>query len=118
MRVNLFPFDAMQVRNNKKTAVLAVLEPSQSNKKREKNERMFIIYRPNTGMQMKQESYADLKKKYKKVTPDEAQEHWEEQFKASSHICSHAYWLVQEWVDIVPISQYFTVDRYLKGASM
>ncbi|KAK3855126.1 hypothetical protein Pcinc_038450 [Petrolisthes cinctipes] len=81
-----------QVRNNKKTAVLAVMEPSQSNKKREKNERMFIIYRPNTGMQMKQESYADLKKKYKKVTPDEAQEHWEEQFKASSNICSHAYW--------------------------
>lgn len=95
VRVNLFPVDPVQVRNNKKTAVLAVLEPSQSNKKREKNERMFIIYRPNTGMQMKQESYADLKKKYKKVTPDEAQEHWEEQFKASSHICSHAYWLVQ-----------------------
>ncbi|XP_050724416.1 protein strawberry notch-like isoform X2 [Eriocheir sinensis] len=81
-----------QVRNNKKTAVLAVLEPSVANKKREKNSRMFIIYRPNTGMQMKQEAYSDLKKKYKKVTPDEAQEHWEEQFKASSHICSHAYW--------------------------
>ncbi|XP_071551704.1 protein strawberry notch homolog 1 isoform X1 [Panulirus ornatus] len=81
-----------QVRNNKKTAVLAVLEPSPANKKREKNARMFILYRPNTGMQMKQETYSDLKKKYKKVTPDEAQEHWEEQFKASSHICSHAYW--------------------------
>ncbi|XP_076040208.1 protein strawberry notch isoform X2 [Oratosquilla oratoria] len=81
-----------QVRNNKKTAVLAVLEPSQSNKKKDKNQRMFILYRPNTGMQMKQEPYTDLKKKYKKVTPDEAQEHWEEQFKASSHTCSHAYW--------------------------
>lgn len=81
-----------QVRNNKKTAVLAVLEPSATNKKREKNSRMFILYRPNTGMQMKQEAYSELKKKYKKVTPDEAQEHWEEQFKASSHTCSHAYW--------------------------
>lgn len=82
----------LQVRNNKKTAVLAVLEPSATNKKREKNSRMFILYRPNTGMQMKQEAYSELKKKYKKVTPDEAQEHWEEQFKASSHTCSHAYW--------------------------
>ncbi|XP_066942115.1 protein strawberry notch homolog 1 isoform X7 [Macrobrachium rosenbergii] len=81
-----------QVRNNKKTAVLAVLEPSAANKKKEKNARMFILYRPSTGMQMKQESYSDLKKKYKKVTPDEAQEHWEEQYKASSHTCSHAYW--------------------------
>ncbi|XP_042225132.1 protein strawberry notch homolog 1-like isoform X6 [Homarus americanus] len=81
-----------QVRNNKKTAVLAVLEPSPVNKKRDKNSRMFILYRPNTGMQMKQEPYSDLKKKYKKVTPDEAQEHWEEQFNSSSHICSHAYW--------------------------
>nr|XP_053635221.1 LOW QUALITY PROTEIN: protein strawberry notch homolog 1-like [Cherax quadricarinatus] len=81
-----------QVRNNKKTAVLAVLEPSPANKKREKNARVFILYRPNTGMQMKQEPYSDLKKKYKKVTPDEAQEHWEEQFNSSSHICSHAYW--------------------------
>ena len=82
----------LQVRNNKKTAVLAVLEPSAANKKKDKSSRMYIIYRPNTGMQMKQEAYTDLKKKYKKVTPDEAQEHWEEQFKASSHICSHAYW--------------------------
>ncbi|XP_045618673.1 protein strawberry notch homolog 1 isoform X2 [Procambarus clarkii] len=81
-----------QVRNNKKTAVLAVLEPSPANKKRDKNARVFILYRPNTGMQMKQEPYSDLKKKYKKVTPDEAQEHWEEQFNSSSHICSHAYW--------------------------
>lgn len=52
-------------------------------------------------MQMKQEAYSDLKKKYKKVTPDEAQEHWEEQFKASSHICSHAYWLVTYLFDYI-----------------
>ncbi|CAL4089499.1 unnamed protein product, partial [Meganyctiphanes norvegica] len=81
-----------QVRNNKKTAVLAVQEPSAANKKKEKNARMFILYRPNTGMQMKQESYAELKKKYKKVTPDEAKDHWEGQHKSSSHTCSHAYW--------------------------
>ena len=43
-------------------------------------------------MQMKQETYAEVKKKYKKVTPDEAQDHWEAQYKASSHTCSHAYW--------------------------
>lgn len=71
---------------------MAALEPSQSNKKKEKNNRMFIIYRPNTGIQMKQEAYTDLKKKYKKVTADEAMDHWEGQYKASSHTCSHAYW--------------------------
>lgn len=81
-----------QVRNHKKTAVLAVMETSNSNKKKEKKDKMFILYRPNTGMQMKQESYTDLKKKYKKTTSDEAQEHWESQYKASSHTCSHAYW--------------------------
>ena len=31
---------------------------------------MYLLYRPNTGLQIKQEPYADLKKKYKKVTND------------------------------------------------
>ena len=56
-----------QIRNAKKTAVLAVMEPSASNKKRDKNGRLFILYRPNTGIQMKQETFSEIKKKYKKV---------------------------------------------------
>jgi hypothetical protein len=83
-----------QVRNNKKTAILAVLSDRQkktgdSNKKKEK---MFIVYRPNTGQQVRMESLAELKKKYKKVVADEAEEPWRQQFKSSSTKCSHAYW--------------------------
>ena len=43
---------------------------------------------------MKQEPYSDLKKKYKKVKPEDAKDHWEGQFASSSHTCSHAYWSV------------------------
>lgn len=84
-----------QVRNNKKTAVLAVCESdAKSDVKKDKNNRLFVLYRPNTGLQMKQEPYSDLKKKYKKIKSEEAKEHWEGQFNSSSHTCSHAYWLV------------------------
>jgi hypothetical protein len=31
-------------------------------------------------------------KKYKKVSSDEAQPHWQQQFNASLDTCSHAYW--------------------------
>lgn len=48
------------MRNNKKTAILV---KEVNNKKR-----LFLVYRPNTGRQLKLESYADIKKKFKKVT--------------------------------------------------
>lgn len=48
-----------QIRNNKKTAILV----------REVNpkKKLFLVYRPNTGKQLKLETYAEIKKKYKKV---------------------------------------------------
>ena len=33
-----------------------------------------------------QESLTELKKKYKKVTPEECEEHWEAQFKSSAKV--------------------------------
>ena len=51
-----------------------------------------MVYRPNTGQQVKQETLAELKKKYKKVSKDEAEQHWTSQFKSSAKTCSHAYW--------------------------
>lgn len=90
-----------QVRNNKRTAILAVeLEnppqnPLQSSKKKDKpskKEMMFQIYRPNTGLQVRHESLAEIEKKYKKVTMSEAEKHWTEQYDASVNTCSHAYW--------------------------
>ena len=38
------------------------------------------------------ETLAEIKKKYKRVQPEEAEKHWQEQFEASVTTCSHAYW--------------------------
>lgn len=58
-----------QVRNGKHTAILAMEVDSGSKKKLEsKKEQMFSVYRPNTGLQFRQESLAELEKKYKKVS--------------------------------------------------
>jgi len=45
-----------------------------------------------TGQQVKQETSAELKKKYKKVTAEECEEHWQKQFDSSAKTCSHAFW--------------------------
>lgn len=47
------------MRNNKKTAVLV--------KEVNTKKRLFLMYRPNTGRQLKLETYAEIKKRFKKV---------------------------------------------------
>lgn len=47
------------MRNNKKTSILV--------KEVNTKKRLFLVYRPNTGRQLKLETYADIKKKFKKV---------------------------------------------------
>lgn len=47
------------IENNKKTAILV--------KEVNPKKKLFLVYRLNTGKQLKLEIYADLKKKYKKV---------------------------------------------------
>lgn len=93
-----------QVRNGKYTSILAIAietrvtnsaAPSSSTKKLKsdkKKDQMFQIYRPNTGLQFRHESQAELDKKYKKVQSDEAEKHWIQQYDASVNTCSHAYW--------------------------
>lgn len=93
-----------QNRNGKHTAVLAVMidtdrtsgSSSSSKKKSDKSpskkEIMFQIYRPNTGLQFRHESLAEIEKKYKKVQSDEAEPHWNQQYDSSVQTCSHAYW--------------------------
>ena len=55
-----------QVRNGKKTAILAIMD--ETGKKGAKDgSKLFFVYRPNTGKQVKQETLAELKTKYKKV---------------------------------------------------
>lgn len=57
-----------------------------------KKDIMFQIYRPNTGLQFRHESLAELEKKYKRVQSDEAEIQWTQQYDASINTCSHAYW--------------------------
>ncbi|XP_067635991.1 protein strawberry notch [Eurosta solidaginis] len=92
------------VRNGKRTAILAVeievsptpqQQQSNSQKKdkgRNKKDLMYQIYRPNTGLQVRHETLAELEKKYKKVASEEAEPHWIQQYDASVNTCSHAYW--------------------------
>ncbi|KAL6472537.1 hypothetical protein MHYP_G00187250 [Metynnis hypsauchen] len=74
----------VQVRNNKKIAILV--------KEVNTKKRLFMVYRPNTGKQLKLETYADVRKRCKKVLSDDAKQHWIDQYKSSADICSHAYW--------------------------
>ncbi|XP_014249419.1 protein strawberry notch-like [Cimex lectularius] len=86
-----------QVRNGKQTAILAeALESSRSGKPVKKGEakkdQLYTVYRPNTGLQLRQETLGELEKKYKLVTKEEAESHWNEQYDSSNTVCSHAYW--------------------------
>ncbi|KAM3600335.1 uncharacterized protein V6R79_021634 [Siganus canaliculatus] len=74
----------VQMRNNKKTAILV--------KEVNVKKRLFLVHRPNTGRQLKLETYADIKKKFKKVLSEDAKQFWSDQYKSSAQICSHAFW--------------------------
>ena len=69
---------------------------SKDKAKNSKKDKLFNIYRPNTGQAVKVETLTDLKKKYKKCSWEkvqtEAKKHWSLQFEASEKQCSHAYW--------------------------
>ncbi|XP_062306187.1 si:ch73-63e15.2 isoform X3 [Osmerus eperlanus] len=54
--------------------------------------RNFIVYKPNIGKQAHPESLDNLQLRYRKVTPEEAQDSWENQFTFSFRKCSHANW--------------------------
>ncbi|XP_052757645.1 protein strawberry notch-like isoform X4 [Galleria mellonella] len=81
-------------RNNKYTAVLCLAAHTNPHKKEKlsKKEQMFQLYRPNTGLQLRLESLAEIEKKYKKVESSEAESWWRGQYSASLRVCSHAYW--------------------------
>lgn len=84
---------SQQARNSKHTAVLCAAALTNSKKdKLSKKDLMFQIYRPNTGLQLRLESLAEIEKKYRKVDADEAESWWRAQHAASLRVCSHAYW--------------------------
>lgn len=92
-----------QARNGSYTAILAIAVEDRNKsvllgtatkkaKPDKKKDQMFQIYRPNTGLQVRLESLAELEKKYKKVDRTEADKHWIRQYDASVNTCSHAFW--------------------------
>ncbi|XP_072524668.1 protein strawberry notch homolog 2a isoform X2 [Salminus brasiliensis] len=54
--------------------------------------RNLILYKPNIGRQAHPENLDNLQLRYRKVTPDEAKDCWENQFVFSFKKCSHANW--------------------------
>lgn len=84
---------SQHARNNKFTAVLCASVVSNTKKEKlTKKDLMFQIYRPNTGLQLRLESLAEIEKKYRKVESSEAESWWRAQYTASQRVCSHAYW--------------------------
>ncbi|KAK2497655.1 hypothetical protein MC885_001541 [Smutsia gigantea] len=79
---------SLQIRNNKKTAILV--------KEVNPKKKLFLVYRPNTGKQLKLEIYADLKKKYKKVASDDALVHWLDQYNSRGNCKKASLGLVCE----------------------
>ncbi|XP_073332078.1 si:ch73-63e15.2 isoform X2 [Pagrus major] len=52
----------------------------------------LVVYKPNIGKQAHPESLDNLQQRYRKVTPEEARDSWENQFTFSFKKCSHANW--------------------------
>ncbi|RVE49107.1 hypothetical protein evm_006228 [Chilo suppressalis] len=84
---------SQHARNNKHTAVLCAAVAAHGKRERlNRKEQMFHVYRPNTGLQLKLESLAEIEKKYRRVESNEAESWWRGQYQASLRVCSHAYW--------------------------
>lgn len=81
-----------EARNGKYTASLVVQTGTAARRGADKGEQMYTVYRPNTGIQLRQESITEIKKKCRKVTPDEAEPLWNGLYNATKTDCLHAYW--------------------------
>ncbi|XP_045770703.1 protein strawberry notch-like isoform X1 [Maniola jurtina] len=82
-------------RNGKLTAVLCLAHTPARPERRDrlaKKERMFQIYKANTGLQLRLESLAELEKKFRRVEAGEAESAWRAQHAAALRTCAHAYW--------------------------
>ncbi|XP_070347147.1 protein strawberry notch homolog 2 isoform X2 [Equus asinus] len=85
-----------KVRGNKPSCLLA-----------EQNRgKLFTVYKPNIGRQSQLETLESLRRRFHRVTAEEAREHWESSYTFSLTHCSHTAWnrhcrLVQEGKDCV-----------------
>ena len=82
----------MQTKNGKPSAFLVVQTGTAARRGADKGDQLYTLSRPNTGLQLRQESLAEIKKKARKVTPDEAEPLWNGLYNATKSDCLHAYW--------------------------
>jgi hypothetical protein len=88
-----------QVKNNHRIAILAIASVAATNATgstigvgtSDLKSNFLSIYRPNTGLQVRQETTESILKKYKKVSYSEAKHHWQEQYLKSATECTHIY---------------------------
>uniref|UniRef100_UPI004038D6BA protein strawberry notch homolog 2 n=1 Tax=Callospermophilus lateralis TaxID=76772 RepID=UPI004038D6BA len=92
------PYDGFylsyKVRGNKPSCLLA----------EQNHGKQFTVYKPNIGRQSQLETLDSLCRKFRRVTAEEAREHWESGYAFSLTHCSHTAWnqhcrLVQEGKD-------------------
>jgi hypothetical protein len=83
-----------QVKNNHRIPILVVsaksLCPTVDDSYRN-DSTIVSFYRPNTGLQVRQETRETLLKKYKRVSPQEVKLFWDDQYHKSAHECTHVY---------------------------
>lgn len=81
------------LRKAKAVAILAVCDRSEANmKKKPVSDQRYSIYKPNTGLLSKQMKLSDLEEAYSATAPEDAKDHWEEQYTAFATTCSHMFW--------------------------
>uniref|UniRef100_H2YSL2 Uncharacterized protein n=1 Tax=Ciona savignyi TaxID=51511 RepID=H2YSL2_CIOSA len=84
-------------RNGKNMAILIIEYTSQ----RHRGPSTYIVYRPNTGKQLRRETLDELKKKYKRVESDEAEQWWCKHYDASFDQCTGSVLAVWRTVEEV-----------------
>ncbi|XP_063926476.1 protein strawberry notch-like isoform X3 [Zophobas morio] len=78
--------------NHHSVRLVVAVEPAASKETERKSDRLFFVYKPNTGLQFKKERLADLEMMNRKVGVEEAEVIWKNMFDAFLNTCAHEYW--------------------------
>ncbi|XP_011404218.2 PREDICTED: protein strawberry notch homolog 1-like isoform X2 [Amphimedon queenslandica] len=71
-------------RNEKNVAVMLKVSKEGSD--------LYLVHRPNTGVQSRCETLVSVLKKYKRCDPEDAMKWWTLQYESTLTSCSHSYW--------------------------
>lgn len=76
---------------NVKPSPTLVVQGTVARRGADKGEKLYTIIRPNSGYQPRQESLAEIKKKGRKLQPDQVEPHWNALYNATKAECLHAF---------------------------